>query len=954
MKRNSVCWLTAASIIALGAFCSPALAQQAGQEPAPTSPAVAATAQEQGAAQDLDRTQQDSADSDTIVVTVERRAQNLQDYAGTAAVITGEEIKALGLQNFNDLDGRLPGLSVANNQGNIEVFIRGVGSSNNTELGDPAAATHLNGVYVPRPSGFGAAFFDIQRVEVNIGPQGTLRGRNATAGSVNIIPWAPGLGVFDATLEASYGNFNEYTVEGVVNLPVTQNSAFRVAAFVREHDSRLTNITPDSSELGLDIPTSAAEGVGVAEAADDFGIRAAYLIKPIDRLTFTLTGDYIQQRGTGFTGVNFANPLGNGIDPDTITEPRNVFGRGFTPEEVTDHWGIKGQLDYDGDGFNVEYIGSYRDLVYDYEFVTPAGPAFPGALETLQPFGPVFDNFSRVRFITDSESNIQELRFFSDADQRLTWTVGGFYFSEAQRTFLGSTGDRNPFFSGVEFNQTTDTQSFSFYGDSTFAITEKLRLTGGLRFTRDVKERFGVNAQYQFITGGAGFNLIGIGNGTEGFEFAALDRTIFNPDTNGDGDLTDAEVLEFYFNGVAQFGERDGLDDIFGGLAPLLGDAPVEGRPECANFAVSDPGCPAVGSPPEFDDFLAGLITFGVLGNNSIALQNGRLQNSFVDWRARLEYDIAKDHLLYALVATGNRSGGFNDNIPGTEGLGVASPAGSAPALFDTDTLAPTYGPERLRLFEIGSKNEFEIGNATVKLNLSAFYYDYDDLQLTTLNSVAQILDFEGVEVPPEVIEDGGLGGQIVAFTFNAADAEIFGTQLETGLRLPGDFNFNSTLLWLPGARVVNSIEIQDSRFQADVDPANAINRPIEGNRLMRTPRIQFNASLSKAVTTSYGQFDGVISIGYRSSQNMTIFNGIDFNNPDDPDPRLDDRVDGYVTVDLGAGFTLGDKGKYRIEFYGSNITNVQRPQAIIITQFDNTRFFNTPRLFGGRVRARF
>jgi iron complex outermembrane receptor protein len=762
------------------------------------------------------------------------------------------------------------------------------------------------------------------------------------------------LGVFDAALEASYGNFNEYTVEGVVNVPVTQNSAFRVAAFVREHDSRLNNITPDSSVLGLDIPTSEDEGVGVAEAGDDFGIRAAYLIKPVNRVTFTLTGDYIQQRGTGFTGVNFANPLGNGIDPDTITRPRDVFGRGFTPDENTDHWGIKGQLDYDGRGFNVEYIGSYRDLVYDYEFVTPAGPFFEGALDTLQPFGPVFDNFSRVRFITDSESIIQELRLFSDADKRFTWAVGGFYFSEAQRTFLGTTGDRNPFFSGVEFNQTTDTTSFSFYGDATFSITEKLRLTGGLRYTRDEKERFGVNARYQFITGGAGFAPIGIGNGTEGFEFAALDRTIFDPDTDGNGTLSDAEVLSFYFNGIAQFGDRDGLDDIFGDLAILPGGAPAEGRPQCANFAVSAPGCPVDGVEPFFDEGLGGLISFGVLGGNSIALQNGRLLNDFVDWRARLEYDITKDNLVYALISTGNRSGGFNDNIPGTQGLGVANPSTSAPAIFDVDTLAPTFGPERLRLFEIGSKNEFDVGKVSVKLNLSAFYYDYNNLQQTTLTSVAQILDFEDIEIPPDVIADGGLGGQIVAFTFNAANAEIFGTQLETGLRLPGKVNFNSTLLWLPGARIVDSQEIQDARFQADVDPVNAVNRSIEGNRLIRTPRIQFNASLSKAVTTSYGQFDGIVSIGYRSSQNMTIFNGIDFNNPDDPDPRLDDRVGGYVTLDLGAGFSLGSSGKYRLEFYGSNVTNVQRPQAIIITQFDNTRFFNTPRLYGVRVRARF
>lgn len=885
---------------------------------------------------------------DVIIVTVERRAQSLQDLAGTAVAIDGDTLKQLGIQNIVDLDGKIPGVQFANNQGNIEVYIRGVGSSNNTELGDPAAATHLNGVYVPRPSGFGSAFFDIQRVEVNIGPQGTLRGRNATAGSVNIIPWQPGLGVFDAAIEASYGNFDEYTIEGVVNVPVGDRVAVRVAGFMREHDSRLTNVSPCSAELNLTIPTCAAEGVGVAEGAQDAAIRGAIKFQPTDRISFTVTGDYISQVGSGYTGVNFANPLGNGIDPDDIDNPRDVFGRAFTPDENTDHYGIKGQFNYDGDGFNIEYIGSYRDLVYDYEFVTPAGPNYEGALATLGPLD--FDNFNRVRFTTDSESIIQELRLFSEDDARLQWTVGAFYFNEAQRTFLGTTGDRNPFFNGVEFNQDTDTDSFSFYGDATFSVTDKLRLTGGVRYTNDVKERFGVNAEYRFGIGGPDFSccfINGVASGTEGFEFAGLDRTLIIPDQNGDGVVDAPESIAFFFDGIAAFGRRDGFDDVFPGgqqiqdAIPNAADrAPCDGTfafvGSCANGIVGD-----------FD----GVIDFSLAPfNSSFALQNGRLDNDFIDWRVRAEYDITPDNLVYALVSTGNKSGGFNDNIPGTAGLAISNPAQNAPVEFDTDTLAPTFGPETLTLFEIGSKNEFQVGDVGVKFNASAFYYDYDDLQLSTLLSVAQILDFEGID--PSDVPDN-VGSSVVAFNFNASDAEIYGAQFEGGLYLPGDLNFDATLLWLPEAQVVNSIEIQDSRFQADVDAANSVNRSIEGNRLIRTPEIQFNGSVSKAIQTSYGQFDGIVSIGYRSSQNQTIFNGIDFANPDNPAARLDDRVDGYVTIDLGVGYSHGDEGKWRIEGYVSNLTDVEEPQAIIITQFDNTRFFNTPRLYGLRLRAK-
>ena len=277
------------------------------------------------------------------------------------------------------------------------------------------------------------------------------------------------------------------------------------------------------------------------------------------------------------------------------------------------------------------------------------------------------------------------------------------------------------------------------YGDATFNVTDKFRVTGGVRHTDDSKDRFGVNARYQFIIGGGNFSCcFGTGHGTEGFQFAGLDRTIFNPDADGNGTLTDPEVLAFFFNGVRRFGTRDGLDDIYGN-GIVTGDALPADHPLCQGFAFTG-AC--------FNTFvpaLDGRISFAVLGGNAIALQNGSLDNDFVDWRVRTEYDLTENNLIYGLVSTGNKSGGFNDNIPGTEGFGLASPSGSAPAAFDTDTLAPIYDPETLTLFEIGSKNSFDIAGMPAVLNASAFYYDYNDLQLFTLLSTAHVLQFEGI-----------------------------------------------------------------------------------------------------------------------------------------------------------------------------------------------------------------
>lgn len=210
----------------------------------------------------------DQIEIEEITVTVERRSQSLQNLAGTAALFQGEDLKQLGVQNLTDLNGRFPGLQIANNQGNVEVWIRGIGSSNNTELGDPAAATHLDGVYVPRPRGIGSVFFDIERVEVNIGPQGTLRGRNATAGSVNIISIKPGLGVWDAMAEVEFGNFDQTTIHAMLNVPIGDKMALRVSGFSLDHDSYLNNVGP-------------VDDIDVAEAENNLGFRAHFLYEPM-------------------------------------------------------------------------------------------------------------------------------------------------------------------------------------------------------------------------------------------------------------------------------------------------------------------------------------------------------------------------------------------------------------------------------------------------------------------------------------------------------------------------------------------------------------------------------------------------------------------------------------------------------------------------------------------------
>src|SRR2546430_4220243 len=188
-------------------------------------------------AQQAPQTQPGQEPLQEIVITVERVTQTLQSYAGTAVSATQSQLDSLGLENFVDLPALLPGVEISNYEDNIELYVRGIGSDANTELGDPAVAPHLDDVYVPRPRGLQVAFFDIDRVEVNVGPQGTVRGRNALGGTVNIVSKKPQMNKFDGYAQLAVGNYDEKEYRGALNLPlIDDKAAMRFSVYSSTHD----------------------------------------------------------------------------------------------------------------------------------------------------------------------------------------------------------------------------------------------------------------------------------------------------------------------------------------------------------------------------------------------------------------------------------------------------------------------------------------------------------------------------------------------------------------------------------------------------------------------------------------------------------------------------------------------------------------------------------------------
>ena len=684
--------------------------------------------------------------------------------------------------------------------------------------------------------------------------------------------------------------------------------------------------------------------------------------EPSDKLSFLLAGDLLTEQGTGYTGTNFANPLGNGVRASDIDDPRDVYARGITPIQDTRHWGAKFEVNYEFDNSTLQFLYGHRDLFYDYQASTPLSPDYPGVVESLGGLNieEALDDFSRFQDVTDSVSDVFELRYFTSPDNTVFYTAGLFYFLEDQATFLGSTADGQNFFQGNEFNQPdTDTESIAAYLDGTWNFSEQTKFTAGIRFTDESKSRRGVNAQYRVGAFGllgpdpdpdAGEPILGFRFGTEGFEFAIDERTIFNADQDGSGLISDEEYFLFILDGIKTDGERDNFADL---LRAQLAGEPLP----CIDTRIEDDFiCPLDGN-------LGALFAFSPL--LSVVPQTNDADFSFFDWRVRAEHNFTDENLLYFTVATGHKSGSFNDTfavpyfvIRDDEG-NITFEERTSLSEFDefnienieirfenavgADGEDADPSPERVINYELGSKNEFDVGNVGVRLNASLFYQDYTD------QIFCNVTDIDGAS-------GGGVPGQTaslgVSFCFNTDRNEIFGSQLDGALFLPREFTFKWSFLWLEAFFRDGPVLVGDSRFQRDIDFDNTMDVDISGNRLPRTPQYAVNLSLGQSIEFPAGKFDYIVSASWRDEQHLTVFNGIQFRELPENDNalRLDDLVNAYWTVDVGAGFDLANSN-FRFEAFANNITNEVRPTALLLTQMDNTRFFTRPRTWGGRIK---
>jgi iron complex outermembrane recepter protein len=411
----------------------------------------------------------ETADGD-IIVTATRSETLLSKTPIAMNAIGGDELIQSGISNPTQLEESVPNLSIVRGNG-LQITIRGVTSTDGTEKGDPSAAFMQDGIYLARPQAQEVSFFDLERVEVLRGPQGTLYGRNSTAGVVNVISRRP-KNEFGVSFDGTYGNFDNINATAVVNVPLGDTLAFRAAANFDRRDSYL-------------IDGNAGDGISLDPFKDNKTLRLSALFTPGEAFSLLIIGDYSKIKGNPTNTVptnRFYNNVISGarptferpnyINPDNRSARLVSLAQGQQAFRDNTEKGVMGELNYDFGFANLTYLGSYRESDRT-EFSNFAD-------------GPVTADFVGQYWQTS-----HELRLAFGGEGPLQAQVGAYYFKEKSGIafFLNNLLGPNTRFGFPQ--DPTIAENKSVFGQATFEIAPDLKLTAGARYSNDLKSRVG-------------------------------------------------------------------------------------------------------------------------------------------------------------------------------------------------------------------------------------------------------------------------------------------------------------------------------------------------------------------------------------------------------------------------------------------------------------------------------
>jgi iron complex outermembrane receptor protein len=440
-----------------------------------------------------------SEDLSEIVVTALRRETELLKTPVAVTVLSNEQLDARGITNPTQLSQEVPNLFInRSNAGYIQATIRGVSSQDITERGDSSVGFLFDGVPIARAQALDTGLYDLERTEVLRGPQGTLFGRNTTAGVINFVTKQP-TDDFEAGLRATIGNYRTVITEGYVNVPVNEKLALRFAGL---YDSRESFLREGTTNPALPIPLPPSDSLSLPKYNDNISVRGTLRFDATDNLRIVISGDYADLGGGRYDFVSQRNFFDFPAQPSPPFPPGSVdaskptFGDRSTDERLTmpfalpfdlerdeQSWGVRSEISWTLGDFAIYYLGSHR------QHHRAGQIAFS-----------LFDIPLRTNPDDRYEQNSHELRASYDNAENFQVQVGAIYFNERNRIggpvnfgalspfvapIFGVTGPTTTLQRSLDRNAKTD--SWAIFSQGTYSISPALRLTLGARYTNDQK-----------------------------------------------------------------------------------------------------------------------------------------------------------------------------------------------------------------------------------------------------------------------------------------------------------------------------------------------------------------------------------------------------------------------------------------------------------------------------------
>lgn len=433
-----------------------------------------------------------------VIVTAERVESNVQRTAISIEVMDSDAIKESGLNNITQLSTLSPSVSVTGFGGGTVITVRGISSRDTTEIGDPAVVVSYDGFYQDRSYALGLAQYDLERIEILRGPQGTLYGRNATGGAINVYTTRPGKQA-GGYVQLEAGNYGTLNAEGGINMPINDTMAVRASFGTAYHAPYHNDPGSPNNYQGL---------YGGMDDANSRSGRLQFAFDPNENFSARFTLQHTVQTALGNSPLVFPYAVdANGWPvhdvapavPSDVSDYRKYW---FTRLNLNDNM-FRYDMSYRAPFATITYLGGYDQLSWNS---IVSGPNYLAAPYSATNPNPVY----RVQAYNQTEKPKtinQELRFASpNADSRLQWQAGVYFFRnhndlDSYNFAPNGTPPAGSLTSTpvAHFIYDVTIKSLAEMAHLSYRVTDRLKLSGGFRHNKDEKTRQGYIGAFETL-----------------------------------------------------------------------------------------------------------------------------------------------------------------------------------------------------------------------------------------------------------------------------------------------------------------------------------------------------------------------------------------------------------------------------------------------------------------------